>query len=282
MDNQFKIYFDNTWAWVKTDININKGRDLTLLTIGDSFTWGDELGKSHGIWDAPENDSEYRESKIFGKLLSDRLDSNWVQHALPGGSNGWCILEIEKILGRLYHQTKKLIVIFTMTEIGRELTTVNPNDEYLTAFYNQYKQGCRIVDSLTPIENMYWIKLREIQKLYPDITIICNYGFTWNIIPSEFLTEYNWKELCLKHSNITEYDKIHIFGTSTWLISQYLEKENLITDQHKIEICNFYELNNRHQDLLDSSGIYFKRHHPREEGHKIWANYLYDEIQKRL
>lgn len=52
-------------------------------------------------------------------------------------------------------------------------------------------------------------------------------------------------------------------------------------NQFKIYFDN-NELNNRHQDLLDSSGMYFKRHHPREEGHKIWANYLYDEIQKRL
>jgi len=279
--DKFDIQFNNSWAWVKTDINQNRHKDLTLLTIGDSFTWGDELGNSNGLMSDPKNDSDYRESKIYGNLLANSLDSNWVQHALPGASNEWIIREAEKLIPQLYDNTK-LIVVLTLTELGRELCNKDDHTPVIEIFKNQFSKQLGIIESLDLIEQYYWQRLSDLQNRYPNITLLTNYGFTYNIASCEFITEKNWLDVVLEYKNIAVHPKLTLFETGTWVINEFLSHQNLLLEKHKHETGELYFVVDIYRDLLKDSNMYFKRYHPNEQAHELWANYLHSAVSNKL
>ena len=284
MSHKFALRFDNSWAWVKTEVNENRHKDMTLLTVGDSFTWGDELGDSNGLSSDPRNDTEYRESKVFGRLLANRLDSNWVQHALPGGNNEWILEEIEKLVPQLYYSTKKLVVVFTLSEMGRELCN---KDEYQSTaviefFKRQFREDRGILESMQSVELMYWQRLADLKIRYPDIVLLGNYGFTEKISHCEFLTEKNWIDIIFQDSGITDYEKISLFRTGVWVTAEFLEYTKLITTKHKEEVSTLYDSHAQYIDAIERSQQFFRRYHPREHGHELWADYLYERIQEQL
>jgi len=216
--------------------------------------------------------------------LADRLDSNWVQHALPGGNNEWILEEIEKLVPQLYYSTKKLVVVFTLSEMGRELCN---KDEYQSTaviefFKRQFREDRGILESMQSVELMYWQRLADLKARYPNIVLLGNYGFTEKISPGEFLTEKNWIDIIFQDSGITDYEKITLFRTGVWVTAEFLEYTKLITTKHKEEVGVLYNSHNQYIHAIERSQQFFKRYHPREHGHKLWADYLYERIQEQL
>jgi hypothetical protein len=132
------------------------------------------------------------------------------------------------------------------------------------------------------VELLYWQRLADLKARYPNIVLLGNYGFTEKISPGEFLTEKNWIDIIFQDSGITDYEKITLFRTGVWVTAEFLEYTKLITAKHKKEVDTVYNSHDQYIDAIERSQQFFKRYHPREHGHELWADYLYERIQEQL
>ena len=74
-----------------------------------------------------------------------------------------------------------------------------------------------------------------------------------------------------------------LFRSGTYRIYEFLTKHKLLSQKHKMEIGDSYGLSDKDiMSVMDQTGLYLKRYHPNELGHKLWAEYLYNEIKDRL
>lgn len=96
----------------------DRGSRNLLMTVGDSWTWGDSLGKTSVR--KSQDDHEYRLSHIYGTLASKELDMDHINIGLPGLSNFDMWQRFRRVFNGITKSYDSVTVIFTLTEIGRE------------------------------------------------------------------------------------------------------------------------------------------------------------------
>lgn len=82
-----------------------------LITAGCSWTKGGSL------------DSKQRYHQVFGRLLSQSLDADWINLGLSGWSNTHILMTLEQVIKQLQstQDYAKISVIMMLTENGREI-----------------------------------------------------------------------------------------------------------------------------------------------------------------
>lgn len=65
-----------------------------LVTIGDSWTWGDSLGKCTANYD----DLAARKSQCFGKKISEKLQADWLNLGFCGAGNGYLLKCLDDLI----------------------------------------------------------------------------------------------------------------------------------------------------------------------------------------
>ena len=272
---QFDLTFAHSWAWVDLVANRNIGSDVTLLTIGDSWTWGDELGSACGLCESAFSDTDYRMSKVFGNLLADKLNANWVQTALPGASWNWIVDELERTLPQLVTQTKKVIVVLGFSDHGREL-----GDEHLPImklWRDGFTEHVPLKTILTEVETEYYRRISNILDKYPTAKCIAGPVFSSHLTQQPYHTDKQWVDLLFDY----ELEPCYSYTSGIWAIDQYLQKYNLRTLEYKEDICNnWFPAMGKRQTEMDANPLLFDRWHPKEAGHQIWADYLYEHINE--
>jgi hypothetical protein len=68
---------------------VDCNKNTLLLTVGDSWTWGDSLG---------DVSTRYRSNHVYGKYLSDYLNADWINYGYCGGGNNDTLLGLDLIL----------------------------------------------------------------------------------------------------------------------------------------------------------------------------------------
>lgn len=91
--------------------------DVLTIAVGDSWTWGDSLGKTTPEYD----DFDHRVNHIYGNLIAKKLNSDFINIGLPGRSNLYILTFLDQVLNSLVKTYKTIRVFFTLTESGREL-----------------------------------------------------------------------------------------------------------------------------------------------------------------
>jgi hypothetical protein len=285
----FDIHFDTDYAWVDQVINRNRGKNLTLLTIGDSWTWGDEILGANGvnpITGLTNSNTVIRESKIFGKLLSDNLNANWVQHALPGGSWDWIVTEFEKIVPQLAPQTEHLLVVLGFSDHGRELDMDNIQ-RYRTSMIDHYEEmirskDYRLVDVLTGIERIYYERIDEVLNRFPNVRCLTYPAFTGVLYRHHTQTPCNWVEFLLADDE--NLKPCVILGSGITALAKFLEETKTMTPEYKYEITEvlLHQVVPRQETMRSRPDLFYPRCHPRELGHQRWASYLTEYITKNV
>lgn len=113
-------HFQDVGTPISVDWYHEKDRvsDTLLMTVGDSWTWGDSLGNtSAGLG---RDDRSYRLSKIYGNLVADDLVLDHINIGLPGLSNFDMLQRFRRVHAGLTRSYQKVYVVFTLTEIGRD------------------------------------------------------------------------------------------------------------------------------------------------------------------
>lgn len=233
----------------------NKNSDMLLVTLGDSWTYGDSLGKTkvrNGV-----DDPFFRLHHVYGSLLSDQLGSDWTNIALPGGSNDMLLTWLDTYLSTDLSKYKTIACVVTLTESGRHL-------ENLWVDKTQYNQQMSLKSILTKTYG----KINFLKSKFPKIEFLVGHNFTDSLSDSLVL-EKTWLEVLLSKSiqnetyivvsdHIIQMNQSRKFEDRMTVIQKALQRISLL-DQ--CIYCN----------KEDSR-------HPTEIGHKLWADYLLTKL----
>ena len=250
------------------------GNTNLLICIGDSWTWGDSLGKT----DLKYNDIESRYEQFYIAGLAKNLKSDWVMIAQCGTNNQW-ILEQYKIINqaikkKFYKNYNKIYVHVCLTELFRELD----NDALIKILYknlnsfSNFKEFCNFYFKITVMDVIK--KLAPIPKLH---SFSKNF---WNV-DMKFLNynflERAWQDILFEKTNIEDKEPLPVLSSiGIDPLVNLLEKKEFIKFKNE-----FNELLIRINKRIDNMMICALNHkkatkHPTADAHQIWADYLYN------
>lgn len=255
-------------AWYFEKLNDS---DCLLITAGDSWTWGDSLGGTT----VEQDQFEYRTTHSYGYLIADQLNVDYLCISKPGASNVEVYDKIQQALDIAKHKYKQITVVFTLTEIGREMI----NDPIWVS------TDMQDVDSLNEFLNIYECNMfksfqQYLVKKYPSVKFLFARNFTYTEQKNLHLvthTEHTWIDILKQHVDDDTYPNDLRFLTqmSTIPIIQTLKNFRL-HNKFKLELMEqLYnmELAITWLDFSDLNSNWATRH-PLEKGHNLWANYL--------
>ncbi len=255
------------------------GKQDLLITVGDSWTWGDSLGQidfDKGIFD----DITHRTSHVFGRLLADKLNRDFLMLAKCGATNS----EIHRMafgyIDQIKSKYRKITVVITLTELMREITgdpwwldpapTENSLDGFLTDY--EYNMLATFHAAMLEHPDVQWILARNFTVSYPS-----------NISKFPYMLKKTWVDILAE----AQEDK-SLYPQDARIVSQlgfvpleeYLQKRSL----HRSWRRDLYGLMSSASlaiDWLMDSDLNYKKatKHPTERGHELWADYLYDIVK---
>lgn len=273
---------DNVYSyrqWYEEDI---QGRNTLLITVGDSWTWGDHLGCID--WNSASNDP-VRLTQIYGRLLSNQLDADWVNLARPGCSNYWMLEKLQDIephLHRVRDQYKKIYIIITLTEDLREAQYTRRIQVDET--YQQMWMGSDNIESfLRQVENYLFLNLETYFKNLPFVSAHISRAFTdvWPDHSSPLLLDKTWCDVIQEHVNFDNYQRpVPFIGQMS--IDPLREKYIKNNIERKLEFLDIMERVGTRWQFLGYSNYNLKGStcHPNPEGHRLWSEYLYAKLDK--
>lgn len=271
--NQFRsMYFE--------DVN---NKDTLLITMGDSWTWGDSLFNIRQR--GPILDDPNRVKHIYGSLIAKELNSDFINCARCGGSNFFMYSMLSQILEYNQHDYKKIIVIITLTENGREM-----NEPRAASWFTNSKDA---LNFLKNYEHKMFEAFKKLFVSYPKIKFILTRNFTHSYsenldIIKNYTTDDIWVEVLNKHQNCNPYPKevrfltgaamFPIQDTLNWL---NIEFKDLMIEEFDKSLKAIEWLKNSKYNCSEegpSRGFSAGTKHPTIEGHQLWANYLLNHI----
>lgn len=264
--------------------------DTLLITIGESWTWGEDLGINNSKELLINRDNfEYRINHVFGSLLQKKLNSDWYNFAWVGNSNWWIINILKQIINNqdTLNSYKKVYIVLTLTEIGREYI-----DDPFGHIDREISDFDSIDELLKYIEFFQFNELKDLIIIAnSNISITIGKAFTdthlenKDIIKDNLLNE-TWCDLINKNSltnNLYKDSVYAVTGCSLEEIDKRLKefkikhkfKENMIKLLDKaLERCEFFNFT----PILNQN----ISRHPTEFAHKLWADYLLDVFMGKL
>jgi hypothetical protein len=269
-------------------LEICNNKENLVICYGDSWTWGDSLGNVNvprGI-----DDVDFRRKNIYACHLSQHLNADFVNYAVPGVYNYWIHdrldILLEHDLNRLCDQYSKIYIVVTLTELGRDFDL----DLYITDFHKFYPwdhdpdtSGKKLLEQA---EKFDFHKLRSIQDQLPDnCQLIVGRNFT-NTQPNNLgivknLISKNWTEVLLAHQGITPISGVLIMSHGLDRFDNFMRDQQLDTAEYKQWVIDEIGVTAKKQlDFLNNSVYNYKKKtkHPTPAGHELWANYLVDYI----
>jgi hypothetical protein len=244
---------------------IDQKSDILVVTIGDSWTWGADI----------ENSEEDRLEKVYGRIISRELSADFLNLGQCGSCN-LHIIERIKELNQLDLDYSKIYVICTFTEPARSLN--GPYDKkinYLKWFdENSY-------DTLLYFHNS--IGKENLTELSKKVKLITGYNFidpigitptlnkTWAEIYNEQTTQYEYKNPC--------------YIMSHWVIDKlrpFIEEFNPSIDKNELLewVSNLLDAAVERKKIVSDKNYYAGINHPLSHGHKIWANYILENLNE--
>lgn len=246
---------------------INNNSNVLTVTVGDSWTWGADM--------TPNDDPEHRLTCAFGSLISNELNSDWLNLAQCGSGNFWLydrIAELIKIIPNLQYQ--HIYIICTLTETGRAIDSRLDID-----FYSFFKHN-RPEDFITYINNICVDKIVTMLASINNVTLRIGTNFVDYVgCDNQYLMPKSWLEL------MCNYYQFPYTGTccivSPWVIEDLRRLEVLVPESKRNEFIDFLNgvLDNALQrERFIKSVPDITLLHPGSTGHKIWADYILQMI----
>lgn len=288
-------------SWNKFDFVKTTSKKI-VVTIGESWTWGDSLGKSdayNGI-----DDKEFRLSNVYGGQLAKIMSSDFLNISEPGQSNLWIVDQFKTFIDHLDEfEYDEVFIILTLTEIGREFRgdrdshrnyyQLLGNIESMNDFFNIMSQliSDDIQTTLNKIKNIKNKKVKIflgtnfVESNYPKNIDVFKKSWV-QLLANELKEEINLPCYVLsswvlkRFDALTEYTEYYYEGTKRIKKNKSTIKfDRNIFLKNMNELC---EISEKRINFLNNSVYNFKKatKHPTVEGHTIWMNYIYKELTK--
>jgi hypothetical protein len=256
---------------------VQKNKDTLVVTIGDSWTWGDSLGKTKNyIYD----DKEFRLANVYGGQLADRLQADFLNIAKIGGSNLWITDHFCMFINQLTEfDYKKIIVVITLTEVGREFQGDRDRQR-------DYISDLKLVTDLNAF-------LSQLSKYIENTIMQTNNNKIQLIVGTNFVDsnytfpvlEKSWVDVIADRLNVEIIKPCYVVGS--WVFDRFdtlltftpnYSKENFLKDA-----IAHMEMASTRTDFLLASRYNYKTgsKHPTPEGHALWANYIFEKINDK-
>jgi hypothetical protein len=271
---------DNPYSfrqWYHEDI---QDRDTLLITVGDSWTWGDHLGRID--WETATDDP-VRLTQIYGRLLANSLDADWVNLARPGCSNYWMLEQLQNVhahLLRVKDSYKKIHVIVTLTEDLRE-ATYSRRIRVDGLYQGLWTRSIGVTDFLVQVEHHLLRNLETYFNQLPFVTAHVQRAFTdvWPANTSPLLLEKSWCDVIQDHVKFDNYQRpVPFIGQMS--INPLTDKYIVQNPERKAEFLNIMDLVETRWNFLGDSEYNLKgsTYHPNPAGHALWADYLFAQL----
>ena len=241
-----------------------------VITIGDSWTWGDGLGNIN-VDQGIEDDILARQTECYGRYVSDQFGADWINDARPGGSNDHIIDKFEKHLNTDWSKYKKVWIIITLTETGRNVEISN---------FKEIDQELQI------IEQKHLDKINTLMLKNQNINLIVGRNFTDYYAKTKlypWCLEKTWVKVIIDQLKIEntkwekiEYSLIKISGIASGVGFVPLKEKYEHNADFKLYLINSIEKAKKLWNFLEISPYNSKKatKHPTKEAHQIWANYI--------
>lgn len=241
------------WSRIQNPYHyVDRGSRELVVTVGDSWTYGDSLGKTkvrNGT-----DDTEYRLKHVYGNILTEQLGTDWMNLALPGASN-YCMLNwLGQLLDRKFNYGQITCVV-TLTEAGRH--------EEL-----RWAHGNLLQSALADIVAKTYSMVNELRLRFPRVIFKVAHNFT-DSIGGHDVIERTWLEV-LTDTQLQN-------GTFI-VISDHIKQLNY--DRTYPDTPDVIDRALQRIDILDACAYCNKEdsRHPTEQGHQLWADYLATQI----
>ena len=242
----------------------NRGKSRLLITIGESWTWGDSLGNQ-------------RLEKVYGRQLADHLDADWLNIACCGESNLWIADHYTHVCDQIpAWDYRQVDIVLTLTEIGREFNGDRDQNRVYTDLLSSVNTFDQFLDTLSELIAQ---RIRPGLDRYP----------TWigtNFIDSNYnlpLVEHSWLDLITDATGQKKHqDRTLVVGS--WVYERFDAIFEFIPtidrSAWRESILNHMDRSSHVTKMLMASPLNYKQasKHPTPEGHQLWANYLYQKI----
>jgi hypothetical protein len=257
-----------------------------IICYGDSWTWGDSLGASKAA--AGIDDIEFRSNNIYGNWLANEVDADFVNCAVPGIFNFWIHDRLQILLNhdiqRLSEQYEKIVIIVTLTELGRDFDFDQYQQEF-NNFYNWSTAGT-VEEILIQAERFDFLKLKDVQSNLPNnCKLIVGRNFTntfdQNLNIVDNLLSKNWVQVISDPQGFDYYNDVRMMSFGIGAFDKFIVKENLNSTEYKQWMQSVILPSGKKQiNLLEKSQYNYKKNskHPTPYGHKLWADYLLNYI----
>ena len=260
-------HFWKEFDWIK------QNRKKLVVTIGESWTWGDSLGKTqHKIFD----DKEFRLSNVYGRRLAETLQADFLNIAKPGESNLWIAKHYAMFVNEIdKFDYDEILVVLTMTEVGREF---EGDLDYDRDYMSDLKDIVNLKDFLNTLSNYV---SKEIQSVKQDkIKLLIGTNF----IDSNYTTdlqvlEKSWVDVIADRLQVSIQKPC--YTVSSWVFDRFHQLLNFTQNYRRVDFLKdlqqHMEIAIQVTDFLMQSKLNYKKasKHPTPEGHQLWADYLY-------
>jgi hypothetical protein len=278
------------WSdYVKTDYNpyleLSAGRPNLVICYGDSWTWGDSLVKN--ITGSSDDEPQVRLDNIYGRKLADMLDADFVNCAIPGIYNYWMIdrlnILINHDLDNLCQKYNKIYIVVTLTEIGRDFQL----DKYCLEFEDFFAVNSNTTpeEICQACERFEFIQLNNVaQKLPNKVQMIVGRNFTHiqkNNNTFNFLISKSWTDLLFEQQNFDHDQNVLMVGVGVAKFDAYIKDKKIDNQYYKQWFENvLWPSSTKQISMLNLSKLNYKSQskHPTVEGHKIWADYIFKNL----
>jgi hypothetical protein len=259
------------------DFNDNN-KDLLVVTIGDSWTWGADIAENVYYTDWYKNqlgDNNFRLTHHYGRLVADEVGGDWLNLALGGSGNFWLtqkVKELAQIITNLEY--KKIYVICTFTETGRWFNSIY--DRYID--YWSYFKNLKDFDQLLVMLNQECIKqITSVLKEFDHVSLKIGTNFVdpigFEILDDNQILSVPWYQI------MNCFDGISTSVCAGGVNGLQNCFEFIPTNNHGIFkewlISVMKKSNTRLDTLTDPTK--FRYGHPLSNGHKVWAEYILKE-----
>jgi hypothetical protein len=260
--------------WYYEDIT---GKDTLLVTVGDSWTWGDHLGSID--WDKSVDDPA-RLTQVYGRLLANKLNADWINLALPGCSNYWMLEQLQDLqhhFVRVQNQYKRIIVVVTLTEDLREATYTKRID-VMTPYKKLWDESNTLTEFLNSVEAYTVSQFTDYFAQIPFVEYRIGRAFTDFLTHSSGLDK-TWCDVIQDNVKYPYYERpVPFIGQLS--IKPLTEKFIGNDIDRKSEFIDIMMAVERRWNFLGHSEYNLKGStcHPNPAGHALWADYVFGQI----
>ena len=260
-----------------------KNKNTLIITAGDSWTWGGSL------------DPDKRLDQVYGRLLSSHIDADWINIGCSGWSNSWILSNLDRLLEKIeFDLYNKILIIVTLTEAGRDIASYSSfKYDYRTRFEVDGVHENTYEKVLSDAESQWAEQLEKIsEKIKKNTNILVGFNFVWfDHLYLHFLNhkkirllDKSWIEKLAEYQNISMPHRAKVVVGFT--LDQHLPKINEIAGIHDLTEfkkwhLKYVDLALKINDWYDKSPINAKSgtRHPIAEGHRVWADYILENLK---